>query len=106
MVVSGSGPLRQNSGFWAEGRIGVAVFANSEYSFPRSVSLARTTSERRPPVRGRRADGPARRRDERAQMALHPSFPSSPYAPLVPEHRWFPAAEQLRGSADKLLPPL
>ncbi len=39
-------------------------------------------------------------------MALHPAFPSSPYVPLVPEHRWFPAAEQLRASADKLLPPL
>lgn len=40
-------------------------------------------------------------------MALHPSFPRSPYAPLVPEHRWFPAAEELRASAyEKLLPPL
>ncbi len=40
-------------------------------------------------------------------MALHPLFPSSPYAPLVPEQRWFPADEALRGTAyDKLLPPL
>jgi len=26
-------------------------------------------------------------------MALHPTFPSSPYAPLLPELRWFPADE-------------
>ena len=40
-------------------------------------------------------------------MALHPDFPASPYAPLVPEQRWFPAAEELRGTAyEKLLPPL
>ena len=40
-------------------------------------------------------------------MALHPEFPVSPYAPLVPEHRWFPADETLRGTAyEKLLPPL
>ncbi|MEK7383229.1 MAG: DEAD/DEAH box helicase family protein, partial [Elusimicrobiota bacterium] len=40
-------------------------------------------------------------------MSLHPDFPTSPYAPLVPEQRWFPAAEELRKSAyDKLLPPL
>ncbi len=39
-------------------------------------------------------------------MALHPAFPASPYEPLLPDHRWFPAAEQLRDSADKLLPPL
>lgn len=40
-------------------------------------------------------------------MALHPNFPISPYAPLVPEHRWFPAAEELRCTAyEKLLPPL
>ncbi|MGH8693594.1 MAG: DEAD/DEAH box helicase, partial [Burkholderiales bacterium] len=40
-------------------------------------------------------------------MALHPLFPSSPYEPLVPEHRWFPAAEELRATAyEKLLPPL
>ncbi len=24
-------------------------------------------------------------------MALHPEFPTSPYAPLIPAHRWFPA---------------
>jgi type III restriction enzyme len=24
-------------------------------------------------------------------MALHPQFSTSPYAPLVPEQRWFPA---------------
>ncbi len=40
-------------------------------------------------------------------MGLHPDFPSSPYAPLLPEQRWFPAAEELRDRAyDKLLPPL
>ncbi len=40
-------------------------------------------------------------------MALHPEFPLSPYAPLVPEHRWFPADETLRDkSYEKLLPPL
>jgi type III restriction enzyme len=40
-------------------------------------------------------------------MAVHPAFPRSPYAPLLPEHRWFPAAEELRATAyEKLLPPL
>lgn len=40
-------------------------------------------------------------------MALHPDFPRSPYEPLPPELRWFPAAENLRETAyDKLLPPL
>jgi type III restriction enzyme len=40
-------------------------------------------------------------------MALHPNFPTSPYAPLIPEQRWFPAAEELRSTAyEKLLPPL
>src|SRR5437870_504455 len=40
-------------------------------------------------------------------MALHPHFPSSPYEPLIPEHRWFPADETLRETAyHKLLPPL
>ncbi len=40
-------------------------------------------------------------------MALHPEFPVSPYAPLVPDHRWFPADETLRATAyEKLLPPL
>ena len=40
-------------------------------------------------------------------MALHPLFPSSPYDPLLPEHRWFPADETLRETAyEKLLPPL
>ncbi len=40
-------------------------------------------------------------------MALHPQFPSSPYSPLLPEHRWFPADESLRAQAyEKLLPPL
>lgn len=40
-------------------------------------------------------------------MALHPTFPSSPYAPLLPELRWFPADETLRATAyEKLLPPL
>ena len=40
-------------------------------------------------------------------MALHPEFPRSPYAPLVPSQRWFPADETRRTTAyDKLLPPL
>jgi len=40
-------------------------------------------------------------------MALHPHFPASPYAPLIPEQRWFPADEALRSTAYvKLLPPL
>lgn len=40
-------------------------------------------------------------------MALHPYFSTSPYAPLIPEQRWFPADETLRTTAyDKLLPPL
>jgi type III restriction enzyme len=40
-------------------------------------------------------------------MALHPNFPKSPYAPLIPEQRWFPADEALRETAyEKLLPPL
>ena len=40
-------------------------------------------------------------------MALHPEFPTSPYAPLIPAQRWFPAAEELRNTAyEKLLPPL
>jgi type III restriction enzyme len=40
-------------------------------------------------------------------MSLHPDFPTSPYAPLVPEQRWFPADETLRSTAyEKLLPPL
>ncbi len=40
-------------------------------------------------------------------MSLHPQFPTSPYAPLLPDQRWFPAAEDMRGTAyEKLLPPL
>ena len=40
-------------------------------------------------------------------MALHPEFPRSPYAPLIPSERWFPADETLRSTAyEKLLPPL
>jgi len=40
-------------------------------------------------------------------MALHPDFPRSPYEPLLPDRRWFPAAEELRETAyEKLLPPL
>ncbi|MES1255616.1 MAG: DEAD/DEAH box helicase family protein [Acidobacteriota bacterium] len=40
-------------------------------------------------------------------MALHPEFPTSPYEPLVPAQRWFPADETLRSTAyEKLLPPL
>lgn len=37
-------------------------------------------------------------------MGLHPEFPTSPYVPLVPEQRWFPADEAPRDSSyDKLL---
>ncbi|TAN45331.1 MAG: type III restriction endonuclease subunit R [Nitrospirae bacterium] len=40
-------------------------------------------------------------------MAIHPSFPNSPYEILHPDIRWFPADEALRESSyDKLLPPL
>lgn len=40
-------------------------------------------------------------------MAIHPEFPVSPYAIPNPNHRWFPADEDLRTSAyEKLLPPL
>lgn len=40
-------------------------------------------------------------------MALHPNFPRSPYEPLAPDERWFPADEALRTTAyAKLLPPL
>ncbi len=40
-------------------------------------------------------------------MAIHPEFPSSPYAPLIPEQRWFPADEAMRSTSyEKLLPPL
>lgn len=40
-------------------------------------------------------------------MALHPDFPRSPYEPLDPSLRWFPAAEEMRATAyEKLLPPL
>ena len=40
-------------------------------------------------------------------MAIHPAFPTSPYEILNPEHRWFPADEDLRDSSyDKLVPPL
>lgn len=40
-------------------------------------------------------------------MALHSDFPLSPYEPLLPGQRWFPAAEELRATAyEKLLAPL
>ncbi|MCZ7552735.1 MAG: DEAD/DEAH box helicase family protein [Anaerolineales bacterium] len=40
-------------------------------------------------------------------MAIHPKFPTSPYATLDPEQRWFPADEDLRDSSyDRLVPPL
>lgn len=40
-------------------------------------------------------------------MVLHSNFPASPYLPLVPNQRWFPATEELRGTGyEKLLPPL
>lgn len=40
-------------------------------------------------------------------MAVHPRFPRSPYSPLLPEQRWFPADETLRSTAyEKLMPPL
>jgi hypothetical protein len=31
-------------------------------------------------------------------MGLHPAFPESPYEPLVPSQRWFPANETLRAT--------
>ncbi len=40
-------------------------------------------------------------------MAIHPDFPSSPYAILDPLNRWFPADEALRDSSyEKLMPPM
>lgn len=40
-------------------------------------------------------------------MGIHPQLPKSPYEILLPEYRWFPAAEELRSTAyEKLLPPL
>jgi type III restriction enzyme len=40
-------------------------------------------------------------------MALHPNFPTDPYAILDPAIRWFPADEALREKrADQLMPPL
>ncbi len=40
-------------------------------------------------------------------MALHKDFPSSPFAVLDPDIRWFPADEALREtSMEKLMPPL
>src|ERR1039457_97380 len=38
-------------------------------------------------------------------MSLHPNFPASPYAPLLPAQRGFPADETMRDTAyDKLIP--
>ena len=38
-------------------------------------------------------------------MAIHRSFPDSPYSILDPDYRWFPADEALRESSyEKLLP--
>lgn len=40
-------------------------------------------------------------------MALHPNFPRSPYEVLLPDVRWFRAAEEMRATGyEKLLPPL
>lgn len=40
-------------------------------------------------------------------MALHPDFPTDPYAILDPAIRWFPADETLQEQGyQKLLPPL
>jgi hypothetical protein len=41
-------------------------------------------------------------------MALHPEFLDSPYDPLRPDHRWFPASGELRERAYEklLLPPV
>lgn len=36
---------------------------------------------------------------------MHPEFPVSPYDPLVPAHRWFPADEASRESSYEKLPP-
>lgn len=38
-------------------------------------------------------------------MSMHPEFPVSPYDPLLPAHRWFPANEALRESSYKFLYP-
>jgi len=32
------------------------------------------------------------------QMGLNPNFSVSPYAPLIPEQRWFPADETMRAT--------
>ena len=39
-------------------------------------------------------------------MALHPDFPTSPYAILDPATRWFPADESMRPAAERMMPPL
>jgi len=40
-------------------------------------------------------------------MAIHPQLPRSPYEPLLPSQRWFPADEALRASSyERLVPPL
>lgn len=40
-------------------------------------------------------------------MSLHPEFPVSPYAPLLPSQRWYPGEQELIHAAyEKLLPPL
>ena len=40
-------------------------------------------------------------------LSVNPDFPRSPYTPLIPSQRWFPADETLRSTAyEKLLPPL
>src|SRR5438046_947815 len=40
-------------------------------------------------------------------MSLHPDFASSPYEPLIPAQRSFPADETMRATAyEKLMPPL
>jgi len=38
-------------------------------------------------------------------MALHPSFPQSPYAELIPDQRWFPADEDFMRFINVTVPP-
>src|SRR3990172_4310712 len=58
-------------------------------------------------LRQRHHDHRRSQRGREGIMALHPSFPESPYAILDPAIRWFPADEALReSSSEKLMPPL
>lgn len=72
----------------------------------RAVAAKRPTCKF-PALGSHRQDDPVGGRGKNCTMALHPDFPRSPYEVLLPEHRWFPAAEEMRATAqEKLLPPL